>query len=72
MLCYNFPHRPLLYHVGWANHHANSHSSEQDTQPIGFLISKQAAPYRTRGGTCCLGVSTHKILSLADLSNHMP
>jgi hypothetical protein len=26
--------------------------------PIVPLISKQAIPYRTRGGTCCLVVST--------------
>jgi hypothetical protein len=31
------------------------HSIEQDTQPIAFLISRQAVPYRTRGGTCCPG-----------------
>jgi hypothetical protein len=44
------------------------HSIEHDTQPIAYLISKQAVPYRTRGGTCCPGVSTPKIQSLADLS----
>jgi hypothetical protein len=49
------------------------HSTEHDTQPIAYLISKQVIPYRTRGGTCCLGVSTPKIWSLADLSmtNHI-
>jgi hypothetical protein len=46
----------------------NPHSTEQDTQPIVLLISKQVIPYRTRGGTCCPGVSTPKIPSLADLS----
>jgi hypothetical protein len=44
------------------------HSTEQDTQPIAFLISKQAVPYQTRGGTCCPRVSTPKIRSLIDLS----
>jgi hypothetical protein len=44
------------------------HSSEQFTQSIVFLISKQAAPYQTCGGTCCPGVSTTKIRSLADSS----
>jgi hypothetical protein len=44
------------------------HSTEHDTQPIAYLISKQAVPYWTRGGTCCPGVSTPKILSLADSS----
>jgi hypothetical protein len=48
--------------------HANPHSSEQDTQPIVFPISKQAAPYQTRGGTCCPRVSTPKIRSLIDSS----
>jgi hypothetical protein len=44
------------------------HPIEQDMLPIAFLISKQAVPYRTRGGTCCIGGSTPKIQSLADLS----
>jgi hypothetical protein len=47
---------------------ANPHSTEQDTQPISFLISKQAVPYWTRGDTCCPGVSTSMIRSLADSS----
>jgi hypothetical protein len=48
------------------------HSTEHDTQPIAYLFSKQAVPYRTRGDTCCHGVSTPKIQCLADLSmtNH--
>jgi hypothetical protein len=33
-----------------------------------FLISQQAIPYRTRGGTCCPRVSTPKTRSLADSS----
>jgi hypothetical protein len=49
----------------WAKSQANPHSSKQDTQIIVFLISKQAAPYRTRGGTCCPRVSTPKIRCLA-------
>jgi hypothetical protein len=47
---------------------AHPHSSKQDTQPITFLISRQVIPYRTRGGTCCPGLSTPKIQSLADSS----
>jgi hypothetical protein len=43
-----------------------SHSSEQGTLPTTSLISKQAIPYRTRGGTYCLGVSTPKTRSFAD------
>jgi hypothetical protein len=39
---------------------------EQDTQPITVLISKQVVPYRTHSDTCCTGVSTPKIRSLAD------
>jgi hypothetical protein len=48
------------------------HSTEYDTQPIAFLISKQPVPHRTRGDTCCPGVSTPKIRSLVDSSttNH--
>jgi hypothetical protein len=44
------------------------HSTEHDTQPITYIISKQVISYWTRGGTCCPGVSTPKIRSLADLS----
>jgi hypothetical protein len=49
------------------------YSTEHDTQPIAYLISKQVIPYRTCGGTCCPGVSTHKIRSLADssMTNHI-
>jgi hypothetical protein len=40
---------------------------------IPYLISKQAIPYLTHGTTCCPGVSTPKIQSLADASmtNHI-
>jgi hypothetical protein len=62
------PTGPSCTMWAWVNHHAISHSSEQDTQPIVFLISKQAAPYRTCGGTCCPRVYTPKIRSLADSS----
>jgi hypothetical protein len=44
------------------------HSTEHDTQHIAYPISKQAALYRTHGGTCCPGVSTPKIRSLVDSS----
>jgi hypothetical protein len=44
------------------------HSTEYNTQPIVFLISKQDIPYRTHGGTCCPRVSTPKIWSLVDSS----
>jgi hypothetical protein len=49
------------------------HSAEHDAQPMVYLISEQAVSYRTRGGTCCLRVSTPKIRSLVDLSmtNHI-
>jgi hypothetical protein len=47
---------------------SHPHSTEHDTQPIAHLISKQAIPYRTRGGTCCPRGSTPKIQSLADSS----
>jgi hypothetical protein len=61
-------HGPSCTMWAWAKSEANSHSSEQHTQTIEFLISKQATPYRTHGGTCCPGVSAPKIRSLADLS----
>jgi hypothetical protein len=31
------------------------HSTEHDTQPIAYIISKKTVPYQTCGGTCCLG-----------------
>jgi hypothetical protein len=73
------PHqRPLLHQVVQANHkvcHINDikndahlHSIKQNTQPIPFLISKEVIPYRTNSGTCCPGVSTLKIRSIADSS----
>jgi hypothetical protein len=49
------------------------HSTEHDIQPIVYLISKHVVPYWTRGDTCCPGVSTPKILSLAysSMANHI-
>jgi hypothetical protein len=49
------------------------HLIEDSTQPISYLISKQAISYRTRGDTCCPGVSTPNIRSLADsqMTNHI-
>jgi hypothetical protein len=34
---------------------SHPHSTEHDTYPIAYLISKQAIAYWTRGGTCCPG-----------------
>jgi hypothetical protein len=45
---------PLLYHVVQAVHKEahidrnHPHSTEHYTQPIAYIISKQAVPYRTR------------------------
>jgi hypothetical protein len=47
---------------------SHPHSTEHDTLPLAYLISKQAIPYRTRGGTYCPRGSTLKIRSLADSS----
>jgi hypothetical protein len=62
--------RQFIQNVTKTDHKDKSHphSTEHDTQPIEHLISKQAVPYRTCGGTCCPGVSTPRIQSLADLS----
>jgi hypothetical protein len=46
------------------------YTTEQDSQSMSILISKQVIQYRTRGGTYCPGVSTHKIQCIADSSNH--
>jgi hypothetical protein len=65
--------RPLLHHVGLGeNNMPIPHSINQGKLHIVFLISKQVVPYWTCGETCCPGVSTHKIRSLVDLSNHVP
>jgi hypothetical protein len=45
---------------------SHPHLTKHDTQPTTYLISKQAVPYQTRGGTYCPEVSTPKIQSLAD------
>jgi hypothetical protein len=59
--------RQFTKHVTKTDHKVwcHPHSTEHDTQPIVFLISKQVVPYRTHSGTCCHGVSTPKIWSLA-------
>jgi hypothetical protein len=46
----------------------------QDKLTRAFLISQQAVPYWTRGGTCCHGGSTPETLSLADssMTSHIP
>jgi hypothetical protein len=44
------------------------HSTEHDTQRTTYLISKQAIPYWTYGGSSCPMMSTPKIRSLADSS----
>jgi hypothetical protein len=69
-LFYTMWFRQFKQNVTKADHQDRSHphSTEHDTQPIAYLISKQAVSYRTRGGTCCPGVSTPKIRSLADSS----
>jgi hypothetical protein len=69
---------PLLHHVVQADHKvchmydikndAHPHTTEQETQHITFLISKQVVSYQTRGGTSCPGVFTPKIQSLANSS----
>jgi hypothetical protein len=50
-----------------------SHSFKQGTLPTTSLIRKQVVPYRTRGDTCCPGVSTPMTRSFAYLSvtNHI-
>jgi hypothetical protein len=47
---------------------SHPHSTEHETQPIAYLISKQVVPYRTRGGTYCPRVSTPITRSLVDSS----
>jgi hypothetical protein len=67
--------RQFTKYVTKTNHKVwcHPHSIEHDTPPIAYLICKQAIPYRTCGGTCCPGVSTPMIRSLADssMTNHI-
>jgi hypothetical protein len=46
---------------------------QQEKLTRAFLISQQVVPYQTHGGTCCPGVSTPTIWSLADssMTNHI-
>jgi hypothetical protein len=87
MLCYNFLRprvpassakvsswlKPLLHLVDQIMSCVFPHTAEQDPQPTASLISKQVIPYRTRGSTYCLGVSTPKTQSLVDssMTNHI-
>jgi hypothetical protein len=87
MLCYSSPMtqvptssakvsswlEPLLHLVNQITSSVFPHTTKQDSQPTTSLISRQVIPYRTHGGTCCPGVSTPKIRSLADssMANHI-
>jgi hypothetical protein len=87
MLCYSFPWpwvptstakvsswlEPLLHLMDQITSCVFPHTAEQDSQSTTSLISKQAIPYQTCGGTCCPGVSTPKTRSLADssMTNHI-
>jgi hypothetical protein len=53
---------------------SHPHSSEHDTQPIAYLISKQVVPYRSRDGTYCPGVCTPITQFLVDssMTKHKP
>jgi hypothetical protein len=63
---------PILHLVDQIMFCIFPYTTEQDSQSTASLISKQAVPYRTHGGTCFPRVSTRKTWSLADLSmtNH--
>jgi hypothetical protein len=64
--------RPLLHHVVLSEWPCHFPLIRARHTPHIILISKQAIPYHTRGGTCCPVVSTSKIQSLADssMTNH--
>jgi hypothetical protein len=88
MLYYGFPgpqvpacsakvslwHEPLLHLMDQITFSVFSHTTEQNSQPTTFLISKQAVPYRTHGSTCYPKGSTPKYRSLANSSKtiHKP
>jgi hypothetical protein len=68
--------RQFTQNVTKTNHkdRRHPHSTEHDTPPIAYLISKQVISYRTHGITCCPGVSTPMTQSLVDsnMTNHKP
>jgi hypothetical protein len=74
--CWGFPYKVAPFCTMWFRQftktghtdRSHPHSTEHDTQPIAYLISKQVIPYRTRGGTCYPRGSTPKIRSLGDSS----
>jgi hypothetical protein len=78
--CTQWPHLQCwaeLFHTQWPPLHlmvqvvhieVTQMGHTDSTQPIAYLIGKQAIPYQTRGGTCCPGGFTPKIQSLADSS----
>jgi hypothetical protein len=59
---------PLLHLVDQITSCIFPHTVKQDSHPTTSLISKKVVPYRTRGGTCYLGVYTTKTRSSADSS----
>jgi hypothetical protein len=67
--------RQFTQNVTKTDHKGRSHphTTEHNTQPIAYLISKQAVSYQTRGDTCCPRVSTPMTQSLADssMTNHI-
>jgi hypothetical protein len=87
MFCYGFPWprvpacsakvsswlEPLWHLVDQITSCVFPHTSEQDSQPTASLISKQAVPYQTWDDTCCPGVPTPMMRSLADssITNHI-
>jgi hypothetical protein len=67
--------RQFTKNVTRTNHKVwcHPHSTEHDTWPTTYLISKQVVPCWTRGGTCCPEVCTPMIQSLVDssMTNHI-
>jgi hypothetical protein len=66
------PQRPLLHHAVHRYSHTRLYTIEQDTLPKVILISQQAVPYQTHGGTVYPRWSTPKNRSLPDLSKNHP
>jgi hypothetical protein len=65
-------HRPLLHHAIYRYSHTLRRTTEQGTFPKAILSSQQAIPYQTHDGIVCLGWSTPKNRSLADLGKNHP
>jgi hypothetical protein len=61
-----------MHHAVHQYSHTLRRTTQQGTLPKAIIISQQAIPYQTHGGTCYPGDTTPKNRSLADSSKNHP